>query len=197
MPWGEEEVSAIILAGGASCRMGSCKAELLWKGKRLIEHQADKLRQLGIEDIIISGYSAELEGTRFVPDKFWGKGPLSGIHAGLLQAKSPSCLVTGIDTPLVPLEALQELIICHLKNTAHITVLSHGELIEPVIGVYDSCVSEIAENILQTDSTSVRALLKKAGYSTYPFTGDEKLLLDCNTPEDYEAALNLTALGKY
>ena len=47
----------------------------------------------------------------------------------------------------------------------------------------------IAEPILQTDSTSIRVLLNKVGYSKYLFTGDEKALCDCNTPEEFEKAI--------
>lgn len=182
-------ISAIILAGGLSSRMGSCKAELPWEGKTLIEHQVSKMRALGIKDIMISGYPVPVEGTRFVPDKYPLKGPLGGIHAGLLAAKNSHCLVTGIDTPLVPLSVFSELISKHIGTSGNITVLSHGDKIEPIIGVYESWLAGITEQILSTDNTSVRQLLNKVGYSKYPFTGDEALLCDCNTPEEFERAI--------
>lgn len=50
--------------------MGICKAELDWNGTTLIEHQVNKMRSLGIDDIIISGYPKPVEGTRFVADKY-------------------------------------------------------------------------------------------------------------------------------
>lgn len=117
-----EKVSAIILAGGLSSRMGVCKAELPWEGKTLIEHQVQKMLSLGIEDIIISGYPKYIRETRFVADKYLLKGPLGGIHAGLTAAKNPHCLVTCIDTPLVPLETLSELIQTHIRSSNNITV---------------------------------------------------------------------------
>ena len=149
------------------------------------------MQALGISDILISGYSVPIEGTRFVPDKYTLRGPLGGIHAGLLAAKNSHCLVTGIDTPLVPLDVLSDLINMHTASSSNITVLSHGDKIEPIIAVYESWLAGIAEPILQTDNTSIRVLLNKVGYSKYPFTGDEKLLCDCNTPEEFETAKNL------
>lgn len=187
-----EAISAIILAGGLSTRMGSCKAELPWAGKALVEHQVNKMRELGIRDIIISGYPSPIEGTRFVPDKYPLKGPLGGIHAGLLAAKNPHCLVTGIDTPLIPLTVYSELVNQHIAAACNITVLAHGDKIEPITGVYESWLATIAEPILTTDSTSVRVLLNKVGYSKYMFTGDELLLCDCNTPEEFAQALKAT-----
>ncbi len=183
-----ETVSAIILAGGLSSRMGSNKAELEWDGVRLIEHQVNKLRALGIDDIIISGYSKPVEGTRFVADKYLLKGPLGGIHAGLLAAENPTCLVVSVDTPLVPSDAISELIQAHLNSSGNITVLAHGDEIEPLMGVYERWLSSIAEQILQSDNTSVRVLFKRAGLSKFYYSGDEHLLCDCNTPEEFDAA---------
>ena len=183
-----EKVSAIILAGGMSSRMGKCKAELEWNGGSLIEHQVNKLRSLGIDDIVISGYPKPPEGTRFAADKYLLKGPLGGIHAGLLAAENAHCLVLSVDTPLVPEETLSELIQAHLDGSANITVLSHGDKIEPLIAVYERWLSGIAEQILQSDNTSVRVLLKRARTGLYEYKGDGELLCDCNTPEDILSA---------
>ena len=184
----EDKISAIILAGGLSSRMGTCKAELIWNGVTLIKHQVNKLRALGIDDIIISGYSKPVEGTRFVADKYLLKGPLGGIHAGLLAAENPTCLVVSVDTPLVPEEVISELIQAHLNSSANITVLAHGDEIEPLMGVYERWLSSVAEQILQSDNTSVRVLFKRAGLSKFYYNGDEHLLCDCNTPEEFNAA---------
>ena len=184
----EEAFSAVILAGGLSTRMGTSKAEIIWDGKSLIARQVNKMRALGIEDIIISGYPNPIEGTRFVPDKYLLKGPLGGIHAGLLAAENAHCLVTGIDTPLVPEDTLLSLMQTHIRSSNNITVLSHGDKIEPIIAVYERWLGGIAEDILQSDDTSVRRLLHRVGYSKLPYAGDEALLCDCNTPEELEEA---------
>lgn len=184
-----EAVSAIILAGGMSSRMGVCKAELKWNGKSLIEHQIDKMRGLGIEDIIISGYPNPIERTRFVPDAFPQKGPLGGIHAGLLAAKHSHCLVTSVDTPLVPAQSLSELIQFHLAGSCNISILTHGDKLEPLMGVYDRWLYVIAAEILRTDNTSVRQLLNRVSFARFGYEGDENLLCDCNTPEEFEKAI--------
>lgn len=187
----EESVSAIILAGGLSSRMGTCKAELKWNGISLLEHQINKMHGLGIDDIIISGYPKQIEGTRFVADKYPLKGPLGGIHAGLLAAENSHCLVTSIDTPLVPVPLLSELVKTHLANSSNISILSHGEMLEPLMGVYERWLSVIAEQILQTDNTSVRQLLSRVGFSKFCYECDESLLCDCNTPEEFENAIQM------
>lgn len=187
-----ERVSAIILAGGRSSRMGVCKAELDWNGARLIEHQVNKIKSLGIDDVIISGYPKHVDGARFVADKYPLKGPLGGIHAGLLAAENSHCLVVSVDTPLVPAETLSELIQAHISNANNITVLAHGNDIEPLMGVYERWLGGIAEQILQSDDTSVRVLFRRAGISRFEYGGNEELLCDCNTPAEYEAVCSMT-----
>ena len=186
-----EKFSAILLAGGLSSRMGQNKAELMWNGRTLVEHQAAKLRSLGIDDIIVSGYPKPVAGTRFVADKYPLKGPLGGIHAGLLAAENAHCFVLSIDTPLVPTETLAALLQAHIAGSHNITVLSHGEHIEPLMGVYERWLAPISEQILQTDNTSVRVLFRRVELSRCEYTGDERLLCDCNTAGEYAAALTL------
>ena len=67
------EYSAIILAGGKSSRMGCDKAELLIDGKSFVRILADKLGQVGIRDVMLSGYRGEVSGARNVADLFPGK----------------------------------------------------------------------------------------------------------------------------
>ncbi|WP_367272307.1 molybdenum cofactor guanylyltransferase [uncultured Dysosmobacter sp.] len=45
----------IVLAGGASRRMGQSKAELPLLGRSLLEWQVEKFRAMGIADILLSG----------------------------------------------------------------------------------------------------------------------------------------------
>ena len=86
------------------------KANLPFGSVTMLEYQIQKLRMLGIEDIIISGSGRELAGTRCVPDIYPHKGPLSGIHACLEAALHDSVLFLSVDTPLIPIETLQTLL---------------------------------------------------------------------------------------
>ena len=108
-----DQVSAAVLAGGYSLRMGRDKAGLPLGGKSLIALQAEKLIGLGIGDVMLSGYGDAVTGTRGVPDLIPHRGPLSGLHACLRAAEHPACLILSVDVPLVPEEALLELIAAH------------------------------------------------------------------------------------
>ena len=48
-------VSGILLNGGRSTRMGCDKAALDFDGVSFLQHQINKLRRIGIQDIVIAG----------------------------------------------------------------------------------------------------------------------------------------------
>ncbi len=181
-------LSAAVLAGGFSTRMGNDKAALPVAGMTMLVQQVRKLRALGIGDIMISGAEQEIAGTRFVPDVYPHRGPLSGIHACLAAAKREAVLFLSVDTPLVPAEALKLLISAHEDN---VTLLRSGEQTEPLIGIYDRALSPLCEAILQGERTGVWQLLNRTTVKTVPFSGDPALLLNVNTPEDYAQLLQI------
>lgn len=176
--------SGIILAGGKSTRMGGPnKAELPFHGMTLLLWQEEKLRKMGIGEILISGY-----GKYMIPDDIPGKGPLGGLYSALRRASAKQCLVLPVDVPLVPQKALEELIRMHRGG---ITILESEGKIEPLIGVYDAGLAESILPMLQSGSTSVRRLLDLRGYRTVPFSGPSEFLTNCNTPEAYEIIRSL------
>lgn len=182
-----KNISAVILSGGFSSRMGTDKAELVLGGKTLLQIQIDKMKQLGIDDIMLSGYKYALEGTRTVADVYPHRGPVSGVHACLLAAKKKACLVISVDVPLIPVQTLARLIEAHRSG---ITVLRHGEKREPLMAVYDASLAPAAEEILMSEKTAMRKLLDMAELTEYIYEGDELLLLNCNTPEQFAEIKN-------
>jgi molybdopterin-guanine dinucleotide biosynthesis protein A len=179
-------VSSVVLAGGKSLRMGRNKAELVYNSMTLINLQVKKLANLGINDLMISGYSRSIPGTRFIPDMYGGRGPLSGIHASLARSLNSSCLVISVDTPLIPSELLMKLIETHESNETPITIASHQGAIEPLIGVYSCTLVPLIERILLSgENVSIRSVLNMVPYAVYSYEGNDSVFLNCNTPEDY------------
>ena len=177
------DFSAAVLAGGYSTRMGRDKAGLKLGGKTLIELQTEKLLSLGIRDVMLSGYEGRVRETRQIPDLIPHRGPLSGLHACLQAAEQSACLVLSVDVPLVPAWILRKLLESHRGG---ITVLTHGERREPLIAVYDCALCAEAERILQSGKAAMMKLLDAVPVTEVPYDGDEELLLNCNTPEDFE-----------
>ena len=165
--------------------MGRDKAALPFQGATLLEWQIQKLRGMGIRDIMLSGSGKDIKDIRVVPDEFPDRGPLGGLHACMKAARTPDCLALSVDMPLVPPRALTELVRAHREQGAAVTLLRHGDKREPLIGVYQSGLYHIAEPLLQGRNTAVRRLLDETGFQLLDWSGDEELFLNCNTPEDY------------
>ena len=91
-------LGAIILAGGASRRMGRDKALELWDGARAIDRVADLARAAGAGEIVVSGGDY---GLPFVPDPEPGAGPVAGLLAAAARLTADRLLVLAVDAPTV------------------------------------------------------------------------------------------------
>ena len=182
-------LSGIILAGGRSRRMGRNKAELELMGKTLLQRQIERFHALGIRDVMLSGENCPvLPGVRVIPDEYTGKGPLGGLHACLHAARNPACLVVSVDTPLIPASALARLRQAH---SGGVTVLRHGGREEPLLGVYGRSTANSISALLEGGRYAVRALRDAAPWNDFDYLGPEELLMNCNTPEEFESVKRL------
>jgi len=106
------DVSAVLLAGGKSRRMGQDKAAIIFRGKPLWQIQLDLLRSLKPQEIFVS---AQTEPTwrpfdvRFVPDNSPSRGPLSGLSASMARIRSSHLMVLAIDMPFMNEKFLRSL----------------------------------------------------------------------------------------
>ncbi|MBP5606841.1 MAG: molybdenum cofactor guanylyltransferase [Lachnospiraceae bacterium] len=182
-----KELTAVILAGGKSRRMGTDKAELGIDGKSFVSYLAGKLYKMGIKDILLSGYEKPVEHTRYVPDILPGCGPLAGIHAGLCEAVNPHVLVLPADNPLIPVEFILKLCKAHEDSTEAITAAECGGRIQPLTAVYEKSLAGACSELISSGRLSVMSLFDAAGYKTVRFDGDEMFIRGCNTPEEYAA----------
>lgn len=168
---------------GAALHFEKEFADLLLFGTSFLHRQIAKLQSLSIEDIMLSGAACpELPGTRRIEDKYPNRGPLGGLHACLSSAQHAQTLVVTVDTPLVPPSVL-----AHLKrvHSGGITVLQHGEKMEPLIAVYDSAVAQAIEPLIHEGSAPVLRLMDRVSWRHFDYAGPEELFLNCNTPEDF------------
>ncbi len=128
-----EEVSAVILAGGRSARMGQDKAWLDIQGQPMAEHIARRILPLAAELIFVAQdaepfrrlASALPVPARVTADRFPGAGPLAGIHAGLSEARLDLVLVLAVDMPFVRVPLLRYMISLAAGYDAVVPALPH------------------------------------------------------------------------
>ena len=70
-------------------------------------------------------------------------------------------------------------------HRAGVTLVTADEKWEPLIGVYDVALAPVCERLLRGEDSSLRTLLRESELHTVAYYGDPRLLLNCNTPEDY------------
>ncbi|MDO8717159.1 MAG: molybdenum cofactor guanylyltransferase [Dehalococcoidales bacterium] len=155
------KVTAIVLAGGKSLRLGRNKALEPFLGKSLIEHVVDRLRPLSAQLLIVTSGEQDLpplDKTEALTDVYPGKGPLGGIYTGLLAARCSHSIVVGCDMPFINTELLRSLADLAPKFDVVIPRLSK-EIIEPLHAVYaKSCLDKI-KILLEKNQLEIHSLL--------------------------------------
>ncbi|NCC34960.1 MAG: molybdenum cofactor guanylyltransferase [Chloroflexia bacterium] len=99
-------VTAIILAGGVSRRLGTDKRRLrLWgdAGPTLLEHTLAVVAPLCAEVVVVLNDASAWPDlkVRTVPDVYPDGGALGGIYSGLQTTTTPYALVVASDMPLL------------------------------------------------------------------------------------------------
>jgi len=202
-----EPVSAIIMAGGASSRMGKDKASLTIEGKPMIWHIYDTLIKF-FDEIIIStskpGYPLIMDArtgdplimdarmdvrtdARTVVDLKPGHGPLMGIYSSLRASSSRVNFIIACDIPTINLPLMRRLLSCSLQYD--IVVPSFNpEKYEPLFAVYTKKAATAAGTLLDNGQRRITGLLPlcKTKILEIPAgTGKGNWYANLNTPEDY------------
>jgi molybdopterin-guanine dinucleotide biosynthesis protein A len=158
------ELTAIILAGGKSRRMGVNKALMSYKGKPLIQYSID-LALCMTANILISSNREELSclGFPVVKDSSAVETPLAGIHAGLKASTTAWNLVLTCDMPNVS-GALILHLLEHTGKDFLLVLPGHGEYLEPLCGLYHKDLVPVIESCFQRQEFAPLDLLGKVNY---------------------------------
>ena len=184
------ELSAVILAGGESRRMGRAKARLEFEGKSLLQLGVEKTRALGIKEVFISGRAGEDYGALKCPVLFDlepGFGPLGGIERGLYECSSPLLLVLAVDLPQMSVPFLQNLLARCDRLTGAVPKL-HQQL-EPLAAIYPKRCHTFAAAAIARSRWAVRdfaeaARQERAVRTFSVMTADERCFANWNYPAD-------------
>lgn len=193
--------TAAILAGGKSSRMGFDKQFLEINEKRLIEDLRDKLGQAFDEIIVVTNKPEEYKEWKdlVTEDIIPGKGPLSGIHSGLVAASSQYVYFVACDMPNISLAYIDYMKdqIEKLEVKACVTQLKG--YIEPFHAFYSKDMIADIEESLSQDKRSVHRLL--SNLRTYEiqeekareFSPNWDIFLNLNTQEQLEKHFKIKA----
>lgn len=117
----EADVSAVILVGGRSSRMGSDKVAATVEGRTLLERTLAAAAEVAWEAVLVAAPEQALPtvaapcAVQVVRDAVEGQGPLFGMATGLAAARGDRCLVLGVDMPFLQ-PALLRLLVDRLRD---------------------------------------------------------------------------------
>lgn len=189
-------VALLLLAAGASTRMGQPKQLLPYRGRTLLRHAAETAVASGCAPIalVTGALHEELLGEvsdlpiQAMRNKQWASGMASSIQAGLAAvapAQPRAVLIMLTDQPLITPELLRQLVAQQLQTQAPIVAAAYGDILG-VPAVFDrAMLPELLK--LQGAQGAVR-LIAHLG-STVGRVDFPAGLLDVDTPEQYAALL--------
>ncbi|WP_313233408.1 molybdenum cofactor guanylyltransferase [Tissierella praeacuta] len=190
--------TAVILAGGKSSRMGFDKQFLEFNNHRLMKILIESLRKEFSEIIIVTNKPDEYKGfdSKIITDVIQGKGPLSGIHAGLKESSSKYIFVIACDMPNINLDYIKYMKRILEDTNVDICVTQKENRIEPFNGFYSREIIEKIEEHLSSNKRSVNELIFNS--KTYfikekearIFSPDWDMFSNLNTKEDLESFLS-------
>ncbi len=149
-------MTAVILAGGKSSRMGSNKAFLKLKDKTFIERQIELLREIFDEILISANTPSEYEYLNLpvFKDIYPEKGPLGGIYTSLINSSSTSTFMLACDMPFVESGLIKYL--KELTKEYDVVVPKSERGLEPLHAFYSkNCIEPIKREL---DSNNLRII---------------------------------------
>lgn len=189
------DVSAFILAGGKSTRMGTDKAFVSLGGRTLLARMLDVARSITPDVFIVGDRAKFAPFAPVIEDLFAGCGPLGGIHAALRASQTELNLVLAVDTPFVSLALLQFLLsrAANSRSSAVTVPRANGGL-QPLCAVYRRDFADVAEQSLRAGQYKIDSLFAQTNTQTI---GEQELEVagfaprifrNLNTPDELKAA---------
>jgi molybdenum cofactor guanylyltransferase len=188
----DAEVTGVVLAGGLGRRMspdgnGVNKAMIAFRGRPLIEHVIGRIRPQ-VASLIINGDPDEScwqsLSLSVIPDRIPDRpGPLAGIHAALLEIRTPWLLCVPCDTPLLPPDLVSRLSHAQAHADADRVSVRCGAQAHPVIALLHRSLAGELEQYLAAGGRRIETWLSQGRWVEAPFE-DEEAFVNLNTAQE-------------
>jgi molybdenum cofactor cytidylyltransferase len=193
------KVPIILLAAGASSRMGQPKQLLPWGEQTLIEHQIQTLLKtdnpvnivIGSHSNLILPVIEKFQVNIFI-NKDWESGMGSSISFGILQMirkfpEAEGVLITLLDQPLLTTSYIEKMLGAFLPGTQQILVSHSASGWTGVPVLFDQCYFKELSGLKNDEGA--KKIVKHHEENVILLDGGE-LLADMDTPETYQQLLN-------
>ncbi|MBD0313928.1 MAG: molybdenum cofactor guanylyltransferase [Microcoleus sp. T3-bin5] len=188
-------LSAIVLAGGQSTRMGRDKALITLEGVPLLRRVCEVALNCASEVYVVTPWPERYQDILpenccviqevSLPGETQPHGPLVGFAQGLEQVKTDWVLLLACDLPQLQAEVLQNWV-SELEKTAQDAIAllpRHPKGWEPLCGFYRRrCLPSLTE-FINKGGRSFQQWLSQHPVQELPLI-ERSLLFNCNTPAD-------------
>ena len=192
-------LSAIILSGGKSSRMGRPKALLPFDDKPLIAHLVQRLSQRFADIVVVAAPNQTLPSlpVTLIHDTVAYQGPVGGLYYGLRAIRGAAAFVTSCDVPFLQLPFIDYLVsqLDHNGRAYDVVVPVWQERLQPLHAVYRrSVIPHLQEQLAAQRPppglfVRQRANPKSVASGIKRFDPEGLSFLNMNTQADYQAAL--------
>ncbi len=190
----DQELCAVVLAGGKSTRMGQDKTRVRVNGRTLVQHMVD-LAGIFCSKIYVVGQNPELEPrVGWMLDEIPGIGPMGGIITALNRLNSP-CLVLACDLPCLEERLLSRLLMHReKKDTLHCLTTfcqEHTAYIETLVAVYETDSLDLLLASYRRGCYKLSRAIPENRRLHVPYAPEEKrFFFNVNYPDELEKIIS-------
>lgn len=183
-------VSAVILAGGQSRRLGENKALLTLDGSTFLDRIAGQLT--GFDEVLLSVSADDDWPVPFkkVVDPLPGLGPIGGLYAALCACSGRWLLALGCDIPLFD-RRLAAYLVSGVSDACQAVVAQTGDgHLQPLCAVYKKSAAAVLKRQIDAGDRRLDRAVWQMRTRVLPLRDaglDDRLLFNVNTPRDYDA----------
>ncbi len=190
---GQEDVIAVVMAGGRSKRMGQDKGLIKYKDKAHRYYMADMLKTIFDEVVISVPFDFVVPDNSsyiYVKDVVSDLGPLGGLYSVFSAYPDKSILIIATDMPEVEIAHVENLLDNRDKSVIATCYKNSEGFVEPLFAIWENSVKEIIDNLIRENKLSMRMILKNHKSKVIPIP-DENALLNINTQEEKDKYLGI------
>jgi len=206
-----QDCLGVVLAGGKSSRMGSNKALLMRNSstsngqshgsENMLGYSKNLLKNIGINNIVVSGHIDDGNTETYVADQFAELGPMGGIYSVIKKYQPKSLLILPVDLPLMTKQTLQQLKVkgelsqkacfftdhflpLYLPNNAFVEQFFTTNFAQYQQG-HKSALSEKGDK--KKNGPSIRSMFAQVPHQALALKSPQ-CLFNSNTPEEWQQA---------
>jgi molybdenum cofactor cytidylyltransferase len=193
-------VSAVVLAAGASTRMGQPKLLLPLDGEPLVRRTVRQVCEAGFDDVLVVVGNAHQEivaaidalSVRWAINAQYASGMGSSFRTAIEHlGASTAAMFALADQPFVSAREYRAVLDAYREHTPGIVSVRYGDVMAPPHLFEQQFFPELAQLV-----HGARAVLERHVERTMVLQFPPDLLMDIDTPEDYELARSRVSSGR-